>query len=61
MVDSSLLESVMEDVIEMSLWMETSWWLGLEEAAGGVTTGAVAVVIFGGVTATAAVMGGCCS
>ena len=59
MVESSLFESVMEDVIETS-WMETSW-LGLEAAAGGVTTGARAVEIFGGVTATAAVMGGCCS
>ena len=60
-MDSSLFESVMEDVIEMS-WMETSL-LGLEEAAGGVTTGARAAltVILGGVAATAVAIGGCCS
>ena len=59
MVDSSLFESVMEDVIETS-WMETSL-LGLDEAAGGVTTVAVVAVILGGVTASADFMGCCCS
>ena len=60
MVDSSLLLSVMEDVMETSR-METMSWrdvdVGLEEEEEGVTVaGAVAL---GGVTGVA-VMGCCC-